>query len=93
MCCLGLFAPARIPLVFSAENVSHSQWQRKRVGNRTGTRLRRIWYVQSRLTTICYNSLIARDEAGVAELLVFHPVDTIAKRLMSNKSSVRVLLR
>ena len=26
--------------------------------------------------------------AGVAELLVFHPVDTIAKRLMSNKSKV-----
>ena len=27
--------------------------------------------------------------AGVAELVVFHPVDTIAKRLMSNKSKVR----
>lgn len=27
--------------------------------------------------------------AGVAELIVFHPVDTIAKRLMSNKSKVR----
>ena len=27
--------------------------------------------------------------AGVAELLVFHPVDTIAKRLMSNKAKVR----
>ncbi|KIP06133.1 hypothetical protein PHLGIDRAFT_36104 [Phlebiopsis gigantea 11061_1 CR5-6] len=26
--------------------------------------------------------------SGVAELIVFHPVDTIAKRLMSNKSSV-----
>ena len=25
-------------------------------------------------------------QLGVAELLVFHPVDTIAKRLMSNKS-------
>lgn len=25
---------------------------------------------------------------GIAELLVFHPVDTIAKRLMSNKSAV-----
>ena len=27
---------------------------------------------------------------GIAELLVFHPVDTIAKRLMSNKSKVRL---
>ena len=26
------------------------------------------------------------DCLGVAELLVFYPVDTIAKRLMSNKS-------
>jgi hypothetical protein len=26
--------------------------------------------------------------AGVAELLIFHPVDTIAKRLMSNKAKV-----
>ena len=25
---------------------------------------------------------------GVAELLIFHPVDTVAKRLMSNKSKV-----
>ena len=30
--------------------------------------------------------------AGVAELLVFHPVDTIAKRLMSNKAKVRCVL-
>ena len=26
--------------------------------------------------------------AGVSELLIFHPVDTIAKRLMSNKAKV-----
>lgn len=25
---------------------------------------------------------------GVAELLIFHPVDTVAKRLMSNKAKV-----
>ena len=25
---------------------------------------------------------------GVSELLIFHPVDTIAKRLMSNKAKV-----
>ena len=27
---------------------------------------------------------------GIAELLIFHPVDTVAKRLMSNKAKVRV---
>lgn len=27
-------------------------------------------------------------DAGVAELIIFHPVDTVAKRLMSNKSKV-----
>lgn len=33
---------------------------------------------------------IANDGVqGIAELIVFHPVDTIAKRLMSNKSKVR----
>lgn len=30
--------------------------------------------------------------AGIAELLIFHPVDTIAKRLMSNKAKVRIYL-
>ena len=30
--------------------------------------------------------------AGVAELLIFHPVDTIAKRLMSNKAKVLLWL-
>jgi hypothetical protein len=29
---------------------------------------------------------------GVAELLIFHPVDTVAKRLMSNKAKVRFYL-
>jgi len=28
---------------------------------------------------------------GIAELLIFHPVDTVAKRLMSNKSKVNFL--
>lgn len=27
---------------------------------------------------------------GIAELMIFHPVDTVAKRLMSNKTKVRV---
>lgn len=29
--------------------------------------------------------LLGSGTSGVAELLVFHPVDTVAKRLMSNK--------
>ncbi len=32
--------------------------------------------------------VLGSGTAGVAELLVFHPVDTIAKRLMSNKNKV-----
>lgn len=35
--------------------------------------------------------LLGSGTAGVAELLVFHPVDTIAKRLMSNQSRVTSL--
>ena len=33
-----------------------------------------------------------RASLGVAELLIFHPVDTIAKRLMSNKAKVSTFL-
>lgn len=32
--------------------------------------------------------LLGSGSAGISELLVFHPVDTIAKRLMSNESKV-----
>ncbi|KZT65352.1 mitochondrial carrier [Daedalea quercina L-15889] len=32
--------------------------------------------------------ILGSGTSGIAELLVFHPVDTIAKRLMSNKSKV-----
>ncbi|KIM65820.1 hypothetical protein SCLCIDRAFT_22386 [Scleroderma citrinum Foug A] len=32
--------------------------------------------------------VLGSGASGIAELLVFHPVDTIAKRLMSNKSKV-----
>jgi hypothetical protein len=43
--------------------------------------------------TTSLKRLILRS--GVAELLVFHPVDTIAKRLMSNttKVSIELLLK
>ncbi|THH27772.1 hypothetical protein EUX98_g6418 [Antrodiella citrinella] len=34
--------------------------------------------------------ILGSGASGIAELLVFHPVDTIAKRLMSNKSKVTV---
>ena len=34
------------------------------------------------------DQLLKFASAGVAELVIFHPVDTIAKRLMSNKSKV-----
>jgi hypothetical protein len=32
--------------------------------------------------------VLGSGTSGIAELLVFHPVDTVAKRLMSNKSKV-----
>lgn len=32
---------------------------------------------------------LTRRALGIAELLIFHPVDTVAKRLMSNKAKVR----
>jgi hypothetical protein len=32
--------------------------------------------------------LLGSGTAGIAELMVFHPVDTIAKRLMSNSGKV-----
>ncbi|KAH8107445.1 mitochondrial carrier protein [Phellopilus nigrolimitatus] len=32
--------------------------------------------------------ILGSGTSGIAELLVFHPVDTIAKRLMSNKSKI-----
>jgi hypothetical protein len=36
--------------------------------------------------TTCADQQLYSMTAGVAELLIFHPVDTIAKRLMSNKA-------
>ena len=30
--------------------------------------------------------LLGSGTSGIAELMVFHPVDTVAKRLMSNKN-------
>ncbi|RDX40847.1 mitochondrial carrier [Lentinus brumalis] len=35
--------------------------------------------------------ILGSGASGIAELLIFHPVDTIAKRLMSNKSKVASL--
>ena len=34
--------------------------------------------------------LLGSGSAGIAELMVFHPVDTVAKRLMSNTTRVRL---
>ena len=32
--------------------------------------------------------VLGSGASGIAELLIFHPVDTVAKRLMSNKDKV-----
>ena len=34
--------------------------------------------------------ILGSEASGIAELLIFHPVDTVAKRLMSNKDKVRL---
>lgn len=47
--------------------------------------------LRSRLLTTTHTRITLR--LGVAELVVFHPVDTIAKRLMSNKGKVSILMR
>lgn len=31
--------------------------------------------------------------SGILELIIFHPVDTVAKRLMSNQNKVRIHAR
>ena len=36
--------------------------------------------------------LIGSSTAGILELLIFHPVDTIAKRLMTNKQKVNTYI-
>lgn len=36
--------------------------------------------------------LLGSGSAGVAELLIFHPVDTVAKRLMSNQTKITSVL-
>lgn len=35
--------------------------------------------------------LLGSTMSGVTELMIFHPVDTIAKRLMTNRTAVRIL--
>ena len=37
--------------------------------------------------------LLGSASSGIAELLVFHPVDTVAKRLMSNKDRTKPMMQ
>jgi len=77
--------PSEAPLVY---DVPHSfvRWFRIRNGSCSWVGIIRYASVLVQAT-----QLITKCFAGVAELLIFHPVDTIAKRLMSNKA--KVLLR
>ena len=36
-----------------------------------------------------FKALKSAGTAGIAELMIFHPVDTTAKRLMSNQGKVQ----
>ena len=51
----------------------------------------RLTLTPSNVARVLTNSCL-RASLGVAELLIFHPVDTIAKRLMSNKAKVSTFL-
>ena len=51
------------------------------------------WWSITTMFFFFYNTINYIDTwsfLGVAELLIFHPVDTVAKRLMSNKAKVCV---
>ena len=66
-------------------NVAPSLVQRFRVRNGSRPWVRSLGYVYASAQVA---QLTTKRPAGVSELLIFHPVDTIAKRLMSNKAKV-----
>jgi hypothetical protein len=66
------------------ENVAANWRKGKRVGHGPGVGFGNVWYV---MQIVMFDKCLTKLLLGIAELLVFHPVDTVAKRLMSNKSS------
>lgn len=95
---LGIFRPYALFCSVPAAKVtsryvsSFDNREEQRVGHRPCARIWCIGWVSQRLNQAEFNTLKLFFDAGVAELLVFHPVDTIAKRLMSNKNKVRFTL-
>ncbi|TFY81212.1 hypothetical protein EWM64_g2801 [Hericium alpestre] len=61
-------------------------WQRQGVRRGSHSGLWHFWYAVTGRPAVELSVLTWTP--GVAELLIFHPVDTIAKRLMSNKGKV-----
>jgi hypothetical protein len=47
-----------------------------------------VWSLRYAYALTRSNATDTETLSGVSELLIFHPVDTIAKRLMSNKAKV-----
>jgi hypothetical protein len=66
-------------------HVANVERQGRRIWHSSYFGLWAVWYVQFAVYVL---SILTDNAPGVAELVVFHPVDTIAKRLMSNKSQV-----
>lgn len=67
-------------------HVTSNVRQGQRLGNCSYSRIGNIWSVDQFLKASEATNWYLQ---GVAELLIFHPVDTVAKRLMSNKAKVR----
>jgi hypothetical protein len=86
---------SRVPLsLFQLNNhVASNFKQGQGLRSCQNSRIRHIWLVvvnfQRRCSRRTSDQLsFSYASLGIAELLIFHPVDTVAKRLMSNKAKV-----
>lgn len=82
-----LLQPAYSSFPASSHHVAPSLRQRQRFWCSPSSRLRNIRSLGSLSRGSSLNAKRSRS-SGIAELLIFHPVDTVAKRLMSNKAKV-----
>jgi hypothetical protein len=92
----SLSTSLHLALPKASQDVPHPRSQGKGVGHCAHPWIWHLRYVLRSLTPSnvarVLTSCCLRASLGVAELLIFHPVDTIAKRLMSNKAKVLTFL-
>jgi hypothetical protein len=72
----------------ATQDVTHARCQGKGIWHRARPRVWHLWYAYCPYEVTAHSLISHYTTLGVAELLIFHPVDTIAKRLMSNKAKV-----